>query len=76
MEERWSEMIAQGKQKYRLINIVAKRARQINEGWRPAVPAEGLDPISAAIGELKADKLRVTVATDTSGEEKQSGEEA
>ena len=33
-----------GKMKYQIINVLARRARQINEGERPAVPSEGLDP--------------------------------
>ena len=46
--------------KYQVINVIAKRARQINDGERPVVEAEGLDPLHAAIAELEADKLRVS----------------
>ncbi|MBN1476976.1 DNA-directed RNA polymerase subunit omega [Candidatus Sumerlaeota bacterium] len=46
--------------KYQVINVIAKRARQINDGERPVVEAEGLDPLRAAMAELEADKLRVS----------------
>ena len=60
MEEKWSKMFEEGKSKYQIINVVAKRARQLNEGDRPLVPAEGLDILEAAVAELRADKLKIT----------------
>ncbi len=71
-EEKLSTMLAQGKGKYRIINVVAKRARQINEGRRPVVRAEGLGPIDAAVAELLADKL---IVTDISENEENDTEE-
>jgi DNA-directed RNA polymerase omega subunit len=71
MEESWSQMMAEGKQKYMLINVLARRARQINEGFRPVVPGDNLDPITAALAELKADKLRVAPATKDEEEEEE-----
>ncbi|NUP89185.1 MAG: DNA-directed RNA polymerase subunit omega [Candidatus Sumerlaeia bacterium] len=59
MEDSWAKMFSQGQRKYQVVNVIARRARQLNEGERPAVLAEGLDPIRTAIEELKADKLRI-----------------
>ncbi len=62
----------QGRSKYQFINIVAKRARQLNEGDLPTLPAENLEPLDLAVKELGADKLRVT---ETSEEEESDDEE-
>jgi DNA-directed RNA polymerase subunit K/omega len=77
MEEKWSMMYEEGKSKYQIINVVAKRARQLNEGDRPLVGTEGLDTLKAAVAELRADKLKVTEIvpedeSESSGEEEES----
>jgi DNA-directed RNA polymerase subunit K/omega len=59
-DKSWSQMYSEGRGKYRVINVLAKRARQINEGFRPVVSAEGLDPMNAAVAELKAEKLIIS----------------
>lgn len=61
MQQKWSKLMAEGKEKYKLVNIIAKRAREINEGARPLVPVEDADPTRAAVAELMADKLQVTI---------------
>ena len=75
MEEKWSENVEEGRLKYQLINIVAKRARQINEGFRPVVPAEGMTPERAALAEVKADKLRTYDPADRVEESEELEEE-
>ena len=52
-----------GKMKYQVINVLARRARQINEGERAVVPNDGLDPTTTAIAELRAHRLH-TVTPD------------
>ena len=53
------EMFRNGEGKYRIINILAQRARALNQGARSAVPyQEGAsDPLTAAIEEMLAGKL-------------------
>ncbi len=54
-----TEMLKEGKRKYFLINVMARRARALAQGARPAVPyQEGAsDPIQTAIDEMLAGKI-------------------
>ncbi len=60
------EMLKEGRRKYFLINVMARRARALAQGARPAVPyQEGAsEPIQTAIDEMLAGKLAAT-AKDT-----------
>lgn len=56
------DLIVSNKNKYLIINLLAKRAREINDGGRPLVQlAEGahLSPLEYAIGEAKQKALKI-----------------
>ena len=50
-----------GKSKYFLINVMARRARALNRGARPAVPYQegAADPMQTAVEEYSAGKLTI-----------------
>ncbi len=57
-----SDMQEQGYNKYLLINVLAKRARSINDGARPEVAMTAdnpLDLIRVAMAEIQQDKIKV-----------------
>jgi len=58
-----SEMRITGEYKYLIVNVVAKRARQLNEGSRPEIPIQSIDnPMDltqVSLAEIQQDKLRV-----------------
>jgi len=57
-----SEMRSIGQQKYLLVNVIAKRARMLNEGIRPEIPVpmgnNPMDLTQVAVLEVDQDKLR------------------
>ena len=60
--EHLSEMLEGGRNKYLLINILAKRARSLNEGARPELAMQGdnpLDLLRVSLAEMDQNKLRV-----------------
>jgi DNA-directed RNA polymerase subunit K/omega len=63
-------MFKEGKGKYFLINVVARRARALNQGARPAVPyQEGAsDPMQTAVEELLAGKIQCNTSSPTESE--------
>jgi DNA-directed RNA polymerase omega subunit len=59
MEEKLSAMFKDGRGKYSLVNIIAKRARELNTGNKPMVEVERpTDPTTVAIKEVLEDKLK------------------
>lgn len=54
------DILYRNRNKYLLVNVVAKRARELNEGSRPAVRLEGPhNPLEVALAEVAAKKLNV-----------------
>ena len=60
--EKLSNLLQDGRYKYLLVNVVAKRARALNDGARPEVPMRGDNPMDltrVALTETESEKLRV-----------------
>lgn len=56
-----SDMHRDGIYKYLLINVLAKRARGLNEGARPEIPMQAdnpLDYLRVSMAEMDSEKLR------------------
>lgn len=53
-------MLALGRNKYLLINLLARRSREINEGARPLVRTDGtVTSLDIALAEAKAGALKI-----------------
>jgi DNA-directed RNA polymerase subunit K/omega len=60
--EKLTDFQEERRYKYLLVNVIAKRARAVNDGARPEVAMRADNPLDltrVALAELKADKLRV-----------------
>jgi DNA-directed RNA polymerase subunit K/omega len=60
--EKLSSLLHDGRYKYLIVNVVAKRARQLNDGARPEVAMRGDNPMDltrVALLETETEKLRV-----------------
>ena len=61
--KKYSEVKQHGYNKYLLVNVVAKRARSLNDGARPEAPLQvnhnPLDLCRVALQEMEGDRLRV-----------------
>ena len=56
-----SEMLRENRNKYLVINVLAKRARALNDGARPEVSMRAENPLdmtNVALAEMKLGKLR------------------
>jgi DNA-directed RNA polymerase subunit K/omega len=70
-------MVDSNQQKYLLINLLARRAREINEGARALVELPvPYTPIDLAIEEARQGKLQIVHLADLPTEEEGEGEEA
>lgn len=71
------EMVDSNQEKYLLINLLARRARDINEGARALVELPvPYTPIDLAIGEARAGKLKVMRLEDVKPEVDEEAETA
>lgn len=63
-------MFQEGRGKYIVINVVARRARALNQGARPAVPYQegAADAMQIAIEELNAGKILCKTVAATESE--------
>ena len=52
------ELLAQVDNKYALVIIAAKRARQIKEGMLPLVDIDSINPVTIALEEIATGKIR------------------
>ena len=52
------ELLAQVDNKYALVIIAAKRARQIKEGMLPLVDIDSTNPVTIALEEIATGKIR------------------
>ncbi len=60
------ELLDQVDNKYALVIVAAKRARQIKDGVLPLVDIDSTNPVSVALEEIATGKVRVE-ETQTSG---------
>ncbi len=59
-------LLARVENKYALINGVAKRARQLKEGHLPMVDIVSTSPVTVALEEIAAGKVRLELGADLS----------
>jgi DNA-directed RNA polymerase subunit omega len=52
------ELLAQVDNKYALVIIAAKRARQVKEGMLPLVDIDSTNPVTIALEEIATGKIR------------------
>ena len=59
-----ASLLEQVNSRYLLVNIIAKRARQLSEEANDDYDASNEKAVSQAIGEIAAGELRVTIPDD------------
>lgn len=59
-----TELLNKVENRYRLVTITSRRARQIIDGQQPLVPATSVNPLSVAVNEVNAGLIEYETLKD------------
>lgn len=59
-----TELLNRVENRYRLVTITSRRARQIIDGQQPLVPATSVNPLSVAVNEVNAGLIEYETLKD------------